>query len=200
MYGRVSAILPSIDQIRVPGDAEPQSPNIAHTHRLREVSVQAMIEGSAKARLGRALNTRTTMAGQKLNLQVGEEVDFYREPSQKDAPGWTGPAETIDVSRVTRGIVTVKWQNRVMEIQLRYLRRHPHFFSMLVSMEEDRGSGNAEAVSPSFSVAHRNVWACIRIAFEQLREGCLTQIGKVFHGGKWTDRPTTPGSPSSCTQ
>ena len=57
------------------------NPTIAHAHRLREVSVQAMIEGSARARLGRAMNTRTTMAGQKLNLQVGEEVDFFKDPS-----------------------------------------------------------------------------------------------------------------------
>ena len=104
----------------------PRAPGtLAHTHRLREVAIQAMIEGSARARLGRATNTRTTMAGQKLNLQVGEEVDFYREPSTKDAAGWSGPAQVIDITKVTRGIVTVRWQTKVMEIQ------HTDFFTIL---------------------------------------------------------------------
>eukprot|EP00974_Lingulodinium_polyedra_P089856 8711896-Lingulodinium_polyedra.AAC.1 len=87
-------MLPGIEQIDYPGEAERPSPGlIAHTHRLREVSIQAMVEGSARARLGRTLNTRTTMAAQQINLQVGEEVDFYRQPSSKDAAGWLGPAE-----------------------------------------------------------------------------------------------------------
>ncbi len=45
------------------------------------VSVQAMVEGSARARLGRALNTRTTLSAQKLNLQVG-----FSHPVVKDMP------------------------------------------------------------------------------------------------------------------
>ena len=61
------------------------------------------------------MNTRTTMAGQKLNLQVGDEVDFFRTPASKDATGWHGPAEVIDVSRVPKGIVSVKWQTKVTD-------------------------------------------------------------------------------------
>eukprot|EP00974_Lingulodinium_polyedra_P022801 2202461-Lingulodinium_polyedra.AAC.1 len=68
-----------------------------------------MVEGSARARLGRTLNTRTTMAAQQLNLQVGEEVDVYRRPSSKDAAGWCGPTEIIDVTRAARGIISAKW-------------------------------------------------------------------------------------------
>eukprot|EP00974_Lingulodinium_polyedra_P002760 258613-Lingulodinium_polyedra.AAC.1 len=44
------------------------------------------------------------MAAQQLNLQVGEEMDFYRQPSSKDVCGWYGPAEVIDATRATRGI------------------------------------------------------------------------------------------------
>eukprot|EP00974_Lingulodinium_polyedra_P112765 10913292-Lingulodinium_polyedra.AAC.1 len=63
-------MLPGIEQIDYPGDAKRPSPGlIAHAHRLREVSLQAMVEGSARARLGRTLNTRTTMAAQHINLQ-----------------------------------------------------------------------------------------------------------------------------------
>ena len=77
-------MLPSIDQIDSPGDVARQNPRlIAHTHRLREIGIQAMVEGSARARLGRAINTRTTLSAQRL----GEEVDIFRAPNNKDASG-----------------------------------------------------------------------------------------------------------------
>jgi len=67
VYGRVPNILPSIDQIAEPNHAQEPLPGlIRDSHRLREISVQAMVEGSATARLGRAMNTRTTMAAQHL--------------------------------------------------------------------------------------------------------------------------------------
>ena len=79
VYGRVPHILPSIDQVDRPlaGDVA-EAPLLRHTHRLREINVQAMIEGSARARLGRALNTRTTMSAQALALHIGDEVGFFR--------------------------------------------------------------------------------------------------------------------------
>ena len=54
LYGRVPSILPSINQIEQGGKQTNLSPaTFAHANRLREVSVQAMVEGSARARLGR---------------------------------------------------------------------------------------------------------------------------------------------------
>ena len=68
VYGRVPRVLPSIDQIQEPNSSEEPLPGlIKDTHRLREISVQAMIEGSATARLGRAINTRTTMDARHLD-------------------------------------------------------------------------------------------------------------------------------------
>ena len=62
VYGRVLRILPGIDQVsEANSSAEPLPGMIRDTHRLREISVQSMLEGSASARLRRALNTRTTM-------------------------------------------------------------------------------------------------------------------------------------------
>jgi hypothetical protein len=58
---------------------------LSDTHRLRGISVQAMIEGSARARSGRTVNTRRTMASQKLDLKNGEDDDFFRQPSTIDA-------------------------------------------------------------------------------------------------------------------
>ena len=84
VYGGVPRILPSIEQVDAPDELHQSAPGlIRHTHRLGEISVQAMIEGSASARLGRTLNTRTTMAAQTLDLRVGDEVDFLARTSDQ---------------------------------------------------------------------------------------------------------------------
>ena len=70
---------------------------------MPEVAVQSMIDATAVAKVGRALNTRTTVPAQRLDYKVGEEVDFYRDPHNKDTGGWSGPATVIDASEATRG-------------------------------------------------------------------------------------------------
>ena len=73
LYGRVPSILPSISRITEPsGGLTSEAGTLRQVYRLREISVQAMVEGSARARLGRAMNTRTTLAAQTLGLKVGE--------------------------------------------------------------------------------------------------------------------------------
>jgi hypothetical protein len=137
---RVPRILPSIDQVDAVDEARMPSPGlIRRAHRLREVSVQAMMEGSARARLGRAVEARTTIASQKLDLQNGEEVDFFRQPSTKDASGWFGPATVIDIQRAARGIISIRWQNRILEVQTQNLRSNCYFhiFSERLSCRAD---------------------------------------------------------------
>eukprot|EP00974_Lingulodinium_polyedra_P120423 11174954-Lingulodinium_polyedra.AAC.1 len=50
-----------------------------------------------------------------------------------------GPAEVIDVSRATRGIISVRWNTKVMEVQLPYIRRHLHFWVLLAAQENTTG-------------------------------------------------------------
>ena len=147
---------------------------IRDTHRLREISVQATIEGSASARLGRALNTRTTMAAQSLNLQVGEEVDFYQDQANKDTPGWFGPATVIDASR--SDVITVRYNNKPREVELRKVRRHLHFLVFLASQ---------------LPITFGSVWRTIRLAVESLDEGSVVTLGYVKHK---TDYAYTKGN------
>ena len=173
VYGRVPRILPGIDQVDNPNSATEPAPGLVrHTHRLREVAVQAMIEGSARARLGRSTNTRTTMAAQQLDLKVGEEVDFYRTPNSKDASGWYGPAEVVDVSRTIRGIVSLKWQSRIMEVQLQNVRRHLHFLALLAS--------------PACQPQHYTTpWEVLTAAVDKLTPGTHRTLGAILHRGSW---------------
>ncbi len=175
VYGRVPALLPGINQIDNPGEANAPSPGlIRHTHRLREISIQSMVEGSARARLGRAMNTRTTPSSQNLNLSVGDGVDFFRAQDSKDVSGWFGPAEVVDVSRASRGIISIKHQAHIMEVQTQQIRRHLHFLIFL-------------STDVLHSEVHHNVWQFIRQALENLAPKTLIHLGSVITNGTWTE-------------
>ena len=173
VYGRVPNILPGMNEIRPPGDSSKDDPKLRHTSRLREVSVQAILDASARARLGRALNTRSTMPAQRLNLQVGEEVDFYRDQANKDTPGWFGPATVADVSRATRGVVTVRWRTQPLEVQLSDIRRHLHFMTFL-------------SVYLGSNMPQSNAWNHLYEGVSKLTQGAHIMLGKIYHNGQWT--------------
>ena len=103
VYGRTPNLLPDSERMESPdGPVGSEVLSLNHTQRLREIALQGIIEASARARIGRALNTRTTIPGERYQYKVGDEVDFYRQPSTKDAPGWSGPATLTDVSQCSR--------------------------------------------------------------------------------------------------
>ncbi len=126
-----------------------------------------MVEGSARARLGRAMNTRTTPSSQNLNLSVGDEVDFFRAQNSKDVSGWFGPAEVVDVSRASRGIISIKHHSHIMEVQTQQIRRHLHFLTFL-------------STDVLHSEVHHNVWQFIRQALENLAPKTLIHLGNVI--------------------
>ena len=65
IYGRIPCVLPSVSQITGPSGQGAKSDNtLRHVHRMREISVGAIVELSARARLGRAMDTRITMPAQ----------------------------------------------------------------------------------------------------------------------------------------
>ena len=77
VYGRVPDILPGLDNMIPNSGSETRERTIGDTQRLREISVQAMVEGSSRARVERAMNTKTTISDKVLDLTVGDEVDSF---------------------------------------------------------------------------------------------------------------------------
>ncbi len=135
VYGRVPNLLPSIDQPDAINEDSLNLPGtIRHCHRLREISVQAMVEETALQRTQRALQTRTLPAGEREGYQCGDLVDFYREPGTKDASGWIGPAKVIDPHHMSEGTITVKHVHRPIEIRVGDLRRHMQFAVFLAAI------------------------------------------------------------------
>ena len=110
--------------------AELEVPNVSHVSdssggalsrhvvRARELSVQAIVEGTALERIKRAAGSQTRVAGQQLDLHPGDLVDIFRAPSSKDNTGWRGPCRVVSTFHLPDGFVDVVWQGRTMGVRI----------------------------------------------------------------------------------
>ena len=78
LYGRVPNILAEFEKAHGAAieDGDPGDISRSH-HRLREISVQKIVEGVAQDRASRALRLKTRPALQELRLGIGDEIDFW---------------------------------------------------------------------------------------------------------------------------
>ena len=150
--------------------------SIRHSHRLREIAVQRMVEESARNRVSRALSTRTLPAAQ-MTMAVGDLVDFHRPPAQKDLPGWTGPATVTDMSQASRGIVKVNNNGRELNCSPKDLRRHMSYMCFLAA--------------PGAWRNHEAAMQVIRRTVENITAGHLVTLGYHLTGGRYQPDPCT---------
>merc|ERR1712127_279757 len=94
-----------------------------HHHRLREVSVQSMVEMTARQRMDRALTSKTRQSHQQLALEVNDTVDFHRPTATKEESGWRGPARLVEIGPPA----IIKWQDRFMQVRTQDIRRALHY-------------------------------------------------------------------------
>ena len=86
--------------------------------KVRTAVVVAVVEGTAREKHQLGLRTKARMSGQVLDVKVGELIDFYRGPPNKDVSGWRGPATVTDASMISEGQVGFRWQGRGMTATL----------------------------------------------------------------------------------
>jgi hypothetical protein len=123
VLGRTPALLPQLSLTdAAQDDGNAQVDLVRYAHRVREVALQSLIEGTAKSRILRALQTRTQRPGEALELVVGQEIEFYRPPGSKDASGWKGPATVTDLSQMQHGTIGIRWQGNNMIVRTQDLR------------------------------------------------------------------------------
>ena len=81
-----------------------------------------MIQATAdtKARIADASKTRRS--GELLELKLGDLVEFFRRPLNKDVSGWHGPAEVVNLTSLQNGLLHVKWQGRVIAVRIQDVR------------------------------------------------------------------------------
>ena len=109
-YGRSPAISPG----NAVATGEDDLGTARRVQRMREISIQAMVGGTARARIQRALNTRALPSGKSRDYKGGDLVDLPRVASSKDTGGWKkGPAKVIENTNITRGAITVRYHRDI---------------------------------------------------------------------------------------
>jgi hypothetical protein len=177
VYGRVPHILPDINSFEE--DASGTLPGvIRHSHRLREIAVQQMVEGTARERINRAMRTRTKDPAQA-EFSTGQPVDIYRPPNQKDLPGWFGPGTVTSLENAERGTITVEFKGRPMNCRPGDLRPHMGYLAFLAA--------------PHPTNPHEQAFAIIRRHADHQAAGNMSTLGWVKTKQEWTRTPSTQG-------
>ena len=185
VLGRVPALLPSDDVIMSDQDGDSTS---RHTYRLREIAVQAIAEGTARERMKRALNTKTQASGTEHEYQLGQTVDWYRPPAQKDASGWRGPGTVIDLSRLEHGRIGIRTStDQIITCRLQDVR---HSLS-LWSEELASYFGLPDHIAPGGSQAGQAQHTA-QMVVDCMRAGSVLTFGHVrTASGQWVESPHT---------
>ena len=178
VLGRVPSILP--DAVSVADDTV-GAPSSAHTHRLREIAIQAIVEGTARDRMKRALHTPTRTSGEEMEYRVGESVEYFRPPENKDASGWRGPATIVDLTRLEHGRIGIRTRaDNVISCRVQDVRRCLYYWSNPITTAPHATS--AQRVTQEFS--------------DQLRKGSHITLGHIKDNkGNWQLTPSTKSHP-----
>ena len=175
VLGRVPPIMP--DAIAVSDDSA-GAPSSAHTHRLREIAIQAIVEGTARERMKRALHTPTRVSGEELELKVGEAVEYFRPPEGKESSGWRGPATVVDLtSRLEHGRIGIRTRaDNVITCRVQDVRRCLAYWASPSII--NKNSNHAQQIAQE--------------AIDQFKKGTVITLGQIRNQkGEWCMSNTT---------
>ena len=131
LLGRAPRLLMDIEEGGAALDEAGLSPGIGRRVAcLREIAVTSMAEATAPARMARAEHSKSRTDGASLQLEVGDAVDIFRRPVNKDLSGWRGPCIVVSTSNLSQGYYDVRWQGRVMTAVVADVRRHIYLLNV----------------------------------------------------------------------
>jgi hypothetical protein len=81
------------------------------------------MEGATARRLKQASDTKARVAGQELQLEMGEQVDMWRQPDAADVADWRGLGGVADLSALDEGVVGVRWQGWTLPCRTQDVRK-----------------------------------------------------------------------------
>ena len=124
---------------------QPLPGTIRYTHRLREISLQAMSEGSAASRMNRTIRARTTVAADTLNFSPGGNSTFIlplkprMRPVGLAQPSWSTPLmlRRHDEQLPLRSVAHVGARWAGTDWRKRSRASPPPAFSSLLSVAQD---------------------------------------------------------------
>ena len=74
---------------------------------IRRIALEKILESTATSRIQRARKTKSSVPGERLDYQPGEEVEIYTKKPHKETIAWEGPYKVIE-NRPERGQVLVQ--------------------------------------------------------------------------------------------
>ena len=159
LFGRVPPLLSVVSE----ESGEPITDREAS--RLRQIAISTMIQATAEQKARIASQTKTRRAGELLELELNDMVDFYRKPITKDGHGWIGPAQVVNLTSMKDGMLHVKWQGRIIAVRIADVRR-----SLLFPVFLTRPTGP------------------VRVFKEEVENhiGLVTRVGWIQQGSHWS--------------
>ncbi|CAK0851968.1 unnamed protein product [Prorocentrum cordatum] len=94
---------------------------------------QDLRPGQAETRLKIAARTRTRPAAQLGDLRVGDSVDIFRDPPNKDVTGWRGPCKVVAMDRADEGTIDVRWQGRTLPCRPADVRKAVTWWTLIAA-------------------------------------------------------------------
>ena len=174
LYGRTPPLLPGIEVINGEGAIVPVTDR--HVGRCREIACQAIIEGTARNKILRALNTRTLPAGETQQLALGDTVEYFRPQSTKDVSGWLGPAKVTNTSEMGRGVIKIKHKGAEMTCRAGDVRLNLEYLCFLSATFHSFQHSDSQAAA----------WSYIRGYLEISSPNSSIHLGWVFRKNVWS--------------
>ena len=186
VLGRTPAILPAEDMMLSDGVPDHCS---RHTHRVREIAVQAIAEGTARERIKRATHTQTRAASEELQFALGQSVDYWREPVNKDSSGWRGPAVIADLTRLEHGRIGIRTStDQVLTCRIQDVRPSIALWSEELAVFFGSAEDHIAPAGSQASYAQQYVQEFV----DNLRPGVVVTLGTVRTAdGRWVETPQT---------
>ncbi|CAE7553939.1 RE2 [Symbiodinium sp. CCMP2456] len=109
--------------------------------RLRGKALRAILQATAESKTQRAAKSKSRLSGELLELSAGDQVEFFRAPSNKDLSGWAGPATVVDLQQLDQGQVGITFQGRYILCRVQDIRRALMFATFLSDEPHNTPSG-----------------------------------------------------------
>ena len=172
-FGTQPAVLPNIEGCASTLDDTDTGPEglSRGRHRIRELACQNIIEVTALERMARAKRGKTRPAAEAAGIEVGDTVEFYRNPVQKEHQGWRGPGEVLKID--LDGTYHIKWQGSSVICRPQDVRKALLFLSMVYSM------WLAEADSQISSLVH------VQRHVSRMSPGTQTTVSVLAHNSSF---------------
>ena len=178
VMGRSPALMPELGPRELINDDRDEQCPIRHAARLRATAISTIAENTARERLRGALKTHTRPTGEELKFNVGDSVEYYREPTNRDVSGWRGPAVIADLTRLEHGRLGVRTStDQVINCRVQDVR---HRLAYLQELQAPVSSQPGKAQE------------CLQTSLEELKPGTVIILGQVLEpGGNWIQSSQT---------